>query len=163
MHGLYGGGILVQNGVNASAPFLHIAKDSPAKANISIRIYKNLHIHKVAQLFIVQNKYAFNYKYFRWLQRYGFILAAVVNGVIVNRFFDCFAIFQLFYVLNHKLCIKGIRMVVVYKAALLKGEMVKNIVIIVVMNHGYIVFESIYQRRGKGRFSASRSACNTHN
>ena len=55
MHGLYSGSVLIQNGINASAPFLHIAKDSPAKANISIRIYKNLHIHKVAQLFIVQN------------------------------------------------------------------------------------------------------------
>ena len=82
--------------------------------------------------------------------------------IIVHRFTHTFAAFEHFDVLNHKLCVKRRRVVIVYLAALFKSEMVKNIIIVIVVDNGYVIFKSLHKRCCKSSFSAAGASGDTY-
>ena len=83
---------------------------------------------------------------------------AVVDGVIVNRALNRLPLLELTQVLDHQVRLKGVGVVVVELAALLKGEVVMGAVIVVVAQDGDVVAEALHQIFHQGGLAAAGAA-----
>ena len=92
-----------------------------------------------------------------------YLVAAVVVGVIVHRAVDGTACFQLLQVVDQQGVIKGVRVVVVQFAALLKRQLVVALVIAVVGDQAhFILAKTLLQPQSKGGLAAAGAACNAN-
>ena len=88
------------------------------------------------------------------------LVTAVVVGVIVHRAVDGAAGLQLLQVVDQQGVVKGIRMVVVQLAALLKGQLIVTLVVAVVGDQAHLVFaEMCPEPFCKGGLAAAGTAC----
>ena len=100
MHGLYGGQVLVDNGLQCAFPLLDIADDTPENTHICVSIYKYTDIHFITQLLICKDQDAFHNDDFSRVDG-DRLFAAVMNGVVINGAFHRLAGLQLAKMLDH--------------------------------------------------------------
>ena len=83
MHGLYGGEILLDNALYASAPFADVATNPAEYSLVRVGFDEHFYVHNIAKVIVVQRKYSVYYYYGLGLDFNGFT-AARMNGKIVH-------------------------------------------------------------------------------
>ena len=81
------------------------------------------------------------------------LIRTVMLGIIVNRAFNGFSLFQKFQVLHQKFCLQGIRMVIIDGHTLFKRDPVLSAIIIIVIKNYHIISKIFFDPVGKCGFS----------
>ena len=133
-------------------------QDAAEDALIGVGIYINFVVEQLAQLRLHKGQDALHDEDGGGLDVL-YLIAAVVVGVIVHRAVDGAACFQLLQVVDQQGVIKGIRVVVVQFAALLKRQLVVALVIAVVGDEAdFILPKPLFQPQGQRGLAAAGPA-----
>ena len=160
VHGFDRGEVLVDDAVQRAAPLFDVPQDAAEDALIGVGIHINFVVEQLAQLRLHKGQDALHDEDGGGLDVL-YLVAAVVVGVIVHRAVDGAACFQLLQVVDQQGVIKGVRVVVVQFAALLKRQLVVALVIAVVGDEAdFILPKPLFQPQGQRGLAAAGPAGN---
>ena len=78
------------------------------------------------------------------------LITSVVHSIIIYRAFDAFAVSQSAQMVDEEVRLKSIRVIVVYKLALLKRDIIMTLVLVVIIDDSYLVTEFRFKSVGEG-------------
>ena len=160
VHGLDGGQILVNDGIDAASAFFHVAADAAAQAHVSIGVNKDADVHLITQRLLDEDHNAFHHDDLARLDVQNPV-GAVVDGIVIRRAVDGLTVFEHAQMLDHHIGVERVRAVVIEVGSLLIAHLVVPLVIIVVAEDADIVAEAVHQSLDERGFSAAGSAGNT--
>jgi len=91
------------------------------------------------------------------------LVGTVMLGIIINRTVNSLPLPQKLQMLHQKLCLQGIRMVVIHSHTLLKRDSILSAVIIVVIKDYYVISKTLFNSVCKSRFTGAGAAGNSYN
>ena len=160
VHGLDRGAVLGDDAVQRAAALLDVPQDAAEDALVGVGVHIDLIIEQLAQFRLGQGQNALHDEDGGGFDVLHFA-AAVVVGVVVNRAVDGAARLQLPQMLDEQVIIKGIWMVVVQLAALLKGQIVVAFIVTVVGDEAHLVLpETLLEPESQRGLTAARTARN---
>ena len=140
-------------------PLLHVPQGAAQDAYIGVRLHKDLDVQQVTQLLVLKNQDTLHDHYLGGAHLHR-LVGAVVNGIVVYGTVDGLAPLQCLQVGDHQIGVKGVGMVVVLLAPLLKGAILPLVVVIVVY-HADIAAEPCGQMLGESGLAAAGAAGDT--
>ena len=136
-------------GCSISASFLDITDDTPEDPLIGISFHVYLDVQEITKLLVLEDHDSLNYYYLGRMDGDG-LAAPVVDRIVIDRTFDAFAVSQSAQMVDEEVRLKSIRVIVVYKLALFKRDIVMTLVVVVIIYDGYLVTELGLEPVGEG-------------
>src|SRR5450830_1083573 len=133
VHRAYGFQVLLDDAFYRAAAFGDIPLHAADETHVGGGVDKDLQRHHVAQVFVIQGKQAFDHDYRCWFDG-NRPAGAIVEGEVVLRHLDRYAIAQGLDVLYQQWPLESLRMVVILLAAHFWAEM-GLVAVIVILHH----------------------------
>lgn len=143
MHRFHCSKVLVYDAVQVSAALFDVADYAPQYALVSVSLYVDLYVKKVAHFGIGKEQDALDDHDMARLYPDD-LTGTVMLAVIIYRAVNGLACLQFFQVLDQKVSLKRVRMIVIHLNALIKGNTVLTAVIIVMIYDGDVITEIIF-------------------
>ena len=119
VHGLNGGQILVDDGVDAPPALLDVPPDPAAQAPVGVGVDEDADVHLVAERLVDEDHDALDHDDPPRLDVQE-LLRPVEDGIVVGRAVDGLPVFEHAQMVDHHVGVEGVRMIIVELAALLK-------------------------------------------
>ena len=159
VHGFNGFLVLLQHAFQGPAPLGHIPLDPAAKPHIRIGIHKNFNIHQIPQGLIFKNQNTLDDDDTLGHDFDG-LIGTVVLGKIIHRALDALALPQQIQMAGHEIRFQRSGFIIIDLAALLVGQLIVTVVIVIMAEHRHHIAEPAYDVFHQGRFAAAGTSGN---